>query len=244
MIDHAIEVIASTYGERVRIKDKFLSKFGRFASLGTAYETVQEQGGLEVKQTDNLIDTVVSDNAGDNQSVRIEGHTIDGSGNLTFTVQTPTLNGTTNVTLSTPLARATRITNEGSTDFAGTVTIFDATTPATIFLQADGTHNRSQKAATSISSKDYWIITGLYGAVEKKAAASADFSLQVKKQGGVFQEVFGFTASSSAVSPLLQLTSPIIVPSNSDVRLNAAASTSGVEVVGRIEGYLAIDEAA
>lgn len=236
---HALAEIEEREGAVVAYKAKSLSKFGRYASLGTSFETVQEQGGNETYLTDNLIDTVVSSIAGDTQLVAIEGHTIDGSGNLTFVRQEATLTGDTGVTLTTPLARATRIENLGATNFAGTVTVIDADAPSTIYVRADGTFNRSQKAATSVSKDDWWVITQVMGSVLKKTTAVADFSLQVRRQGGVLQEVYGFDGSSASQDEPHSLKVPIIVPPNSDVVLKAKASTTAVEVIGRISGYLA-----
>lgn len=237
---HALSVIRDTYGAVCYYKPKTLSKFGRFETLGTSYETVQEQGGSETYLTDNLIDTVVSSNAGDTQIVGIEGHTIDGSGNLTFVAQNATLNGTTNVTLTTPLARSARIVNRGSASFAGTVKVIDADAPSVIYVQAGGTYNRSQKAATSISQIDYWVITAVSGYVEKKTTAQADFSLQQRLTSGVTQELFGFTTASASPGAVIKLDPPIIIPSNSDVAIAARASTTNVEVIARIDGYLAL----
>jgi hypothetical protein len=235
---HAMAQCQADYGDVVSIdqKKKALTKFGRFATLGTSTTTVQEHGGTETLLTDNLIDVVVSSDAGDTQTVTIEGHTIAGS-NLTFVTQTATLNGTTNVALDTPLARATRIYNIGATDFAGTVKVVDATAPTVIYVQAGGAYNQSQKAATSISSGDYWFIDQLFGAVEKKTSAVVDFSLEVATYGGVYRQARGFTASQSAPA-LIELNQPIIIRPNSSVRMRATGSTTDIEVVAFIGGYL------
>tara|TARA_R110000772_G_scaffold89304_1_gene185086 strand:+ start:1920 stop:2702 length:783 start_codon:yes stop_codon:yes gene_type:complete len=236
----ALKQIESQYDERCYIKPKMLAKFGRFDSLGTSTQTIQEHGGTETMLTDNLIDTIVSSAVGDGQTYSLEGHTVDGSGNLTFAVQTGTLTGTTNVTLTTPLARATRLVNTGTTVLAGVAKVVDATSPSVIYVQADGTHNRSQKAATSISQTDYWIITHLYGGVLKKTSASVDFSLQVKTPTGVWIEEYGWEGVATAANGPHILDTPIIIPSNSDVKISGIASTTGVEAIARMGGYLAI----
>lgn len=99
-LTHAVNEIESTYGDRVSIelKEKSLIKFGRNEDVGTTEETVWLVGGDETYPTTNAIDTIVSTDAGDDQQVIIEGHTISGN-DLTFVTQTATLNGTTNVSL-------------------------------------------------------------------------------------------------------------------------------------------------
>ena len=108
----AIQEIYNTYGDLVSVgsKKKQLIKFGRNTDLSTTQEQVWLQGGTEDLPSDNIINTLVSTNAGDDQTVTIEGHTISGN-NLTFVTQPATINGTTDVTLTTSLARATRLLN-------------------------------------------------------------------------------------------------------------------------------------
>ena len=241
----ALEQIQGDFGEEVYIKPKMLSKFGRNPDVGTTAETVMEHGGNETMLTTNGITRVVSANAGDTQSVRIEGHTISGN-DLTFAVQTVTLNGTTPVNLPTPLARATRLTNESaSSDFAGQISVQNAAGSINYLVatgvQANGRiYNRSQKAATSISANDYWIITSLMGAALKKQPANVDFALQRRATDGVWQELYAFGVTTGSPITPHTLTIPIIIPSNSDVRLTAVSDTAGTEVIGRISGYLAL----
>ena len=240
-LNHALKQIKNDYGVAAEYKPKTLAKFGRFATLGTSYEVVQEHGGVETHLTSNLIDVVVSDSASDTGAISIEGHTIDGSGNLTFVVQTATLNGVTNVTLSTPLARATRISNAGAVGFVGVVTVKDDST-ATTYVTAGPDFNQSEKAATSVSQNDYWVITDVFGGVLEKTTASVDFSLQIKLQGGVYREAYGWSAASGSASVPHNLNVPIIAPANSDVRVMGKASASNVEVVARVSGFLALDK--
>lgn len=242
---HALHVIRDSYGDVAYYKPKALAKFGRNPDLGATAETVQEHGGIETYLPDNLIDVVVSSDAGDTQEVAIEGQTISG-GLLTFVRQTATLNGTTNVTLDTPLCRATRIQNLGTTDFAGTVKVVDATAPSVIYVQASGVqangriYNRSQKCSTSISSNDYYVINKVIGTVLKKQAASVDFALMAGPVGGVMQELYAWSGVNIAPGRPHSLDVPIIIPSNYDVRIDAVASTTGVEAVARFSGYLAL----
>ena len=127
IIKYAESVILSTYGDSVSVdrKSKVLIKFGRNEDIDTGSdETVWVLGGHEVYQAGNTIDTVSSSSALDTGSVTIEGHTVDGNGDFTFVVQSATLDGQNKVTLTTPLARASRLYNTGSTDFNGSVYVY------------------------------------------------------------------------------------------------------------------------
>lgn len=233
-ITQALEEASATTGRRFQLKPKFLRKFGRIANLGTAEQTIQEHGGTETYKTDNSINTILSDDAGDDQTVKVEGHTVSG-GEFSFVVQSATLNGTSGVTLTTPLARATRIYNTGTTDFAGVV---DVTDGATVYLEA-GSYNGSQKAATTISKDDCWLITTLYGSVLKKTTASVDFSIQVRSAGSVFRELLPFNASTSYNPGPIILNEPLIVYPNSDFQITGISSATNTDCEAWAGGYLA-----
>lgn len=219
----------------VREKAKSLIKFGRNSDLDIGTETVWEVGGDETYPTGNDIDIVVSDDAGDTQDVVIEGHTLSGS-DFTFVTQTATLNGTTNVALTTPLARASRLYNNDSTDFTGTVTVEDNGT--SVHLSATGTSNQSLKCATTLSSVDYWIITGFQIAVTKTTAATVDFELQIREYGKTFRTRYYGSAGNG--SQYFNFDQPIIAPPNSDIRAIASSLVNNVGVSAAIHGYLAI----
>lgn len=237
----AIRHIAETYGDTVSVdeKAKGLIKFGSNENLSSGVsETVWLLGGDETYQTTNAIDTVVSDNAGDTQDIVIEGHTIDGSGDFTFVSQTATLNGTTNVSLTTSLARASRIYNDDSTDFSGTVTVFE--NGGTTHLSTNGSNNQSLKCASTISDVDYYIVTALMGSVNRSAQAQVDFQFQVREKGKIFRTRYKFTASRDSGTMFIPLKEPIIVPPNSDFRMIATSNQNSVQVEAAVHGKLAI----
>ena len=236
---HAVKNISDVYGDTVDIweKGKTLNKFGFNDDLDSGVrETIWETGGDETLKTANDIDIVVSTNAGDTQSVVIEGHTISGS-DLTFVSQTTTLNGTTNVTLATPLARVTRMYNNGSTDFAGDITVEDNGTSVHLTVKGTNNENQSKKCATSLSSVDYWIITRLAGGVVGSVSATVQFEFQVLLAGKVWRTIYEFNSSTYEE---VKLDTPIIVPPNSDVRMVGTSGTNNTEAVASIQGYLAI----
>jgi len=237
-VAHAINQIFQDDAVTVSVaeKGKSLIKFGVNSAIQSGVsETVWMVGGNETYPTGNDIDIVTSTSGSDTQDVVIEGHTLSGS-DLTFVTQTATLNGTSDVTLTTPLYRANRMYNNNSADFVGTVTVEDNGT--SVHLQA-ATGNQSLKCATSTSSVDYWIITGIEGSVERSTSAVVDFELQVREYGKVFRTRFFFTSDQSGRYIPLSDT-PIIVKPNSDIRMIATSNTNSTEVSASIIGYLAI----
>lgn len=255
-IAHAERVILSTYGDTVSVEEKAkdLFKFGRNASVGTSSVTVWDANQDETFATTNAIDTISSSNASDTQEIAIEGHTVSGTGadaQFTFVVQTATLNGQSKVTLDTPLARCSRLYVNSNAQPAGDIYVYQDDTisggvPTTsskihnTILGSDG-FTQSYKCASTISNTDYYIVTGGYAAVAKKTAASADFTFQVRRPGGVFRPAGGRIALQSGGQTTAAITFDpyVIVPKNSDFRVVASASTTNVEVDATIQGYLA-----
>lgn len=250
----AIIEIEATYGDIVSViqKAKSLNKYGRTLNAGTAESTVWFTGQDQANETypalnTNSIDHISSSSTADLQDVVVEGHT-EAAGNKTFLVQSATLSGQTPVALGTALNRATRLYNDGSTDFAGEVYVYEGTAVASgkpsdttkIHVTVDGPtgHNQSEKASTSISSTDYWIITTFRGSVLKKAAGFADVRLEVRRQGKVFRQVEDVSTSNTSPG-VIKFDPYIIVPPNSDVRITAVADANSTEVSGSIFGYLA-----
>jgi hypothetical protein len=248
-IAQAQNFILSTYGDRVSVarKMKSLLKFGRNPAASGTSQTVWAQGGNETYCTSNLIDTVSSSNAGDTQTITVEGHTLSG-GDFTFVTQNVTLNGQSKVVLPTPLARANRIYSTGTTDFAGDIYCYEdsaisggvPTTAAKIHAKIPlGPSNTTLKCATSISAVDYWIITSCEVSVLKKTAGYADFSLQIRPYGSVFRTIATSAASSTSASTVSIFDPCIIVPKNADVRMICTADAGSTDVAAWINGPLA-----
>lgn len=247
----AEEMIFSDYGDEVSVhqKAKVLLKFGRNEDVGTSEATIQHQPSGILHETfvsTNAIDTVVSTSAGDTEDIVIEGHTISG-GVFTFVTQTATLTGQTEVTLSTPLARCTRLYNDDSTELAGVISVFQGTdgstagvptTAADVHLQLGAGEQQSEKASTTISNTDYWIVTRFYGDVLEKTASSAEIHLEIRQNGKVFREVAMCSASSNHRGDF-PFQPYLIVPKNSDIRLSAIADGANTDISGGIMGVLA-----
>jgi hypothetical protein len=216
--------------------------------LCTIWFTGQDQANeTYVADNTNSIDSISSSSGSDTEIVTIEGHTMSG-GDKTFVSQTATLNGQTRVALGTALNRVTRCYHNGqsSTDLVGEIYIYENTTITTgkpddttkIHLTIDAGKNQSEKASTSLSSTDYWIITGMRCGVLKKTAAFVDCQLEVRLTGGVFREVVDIVAESG-IDGIISFNPYIIAPANTDVRLRAVADAASTEVSGSIQGYLA-----
>ena len=238
-VSFGIQTIFTDFGDTVSVqeKGKSLIKFGKNPSMSAnVTEMVWGVGGIETLPTGNVIDEMVSDNAADTQDIKIEGHTDDGSGNLTFIVQSATLTGTTPVILTTPLARCTRSYNNNSTDLIGDVTIYE--NGGDVHNEILAGAQQSLKGATSISQFDYWIISDWEYSVNRGSTAVVDFELQIREKGKVFRTVY--TASSANGGAEIEFKQPIIVQKNSDVRVLATSNANMTNVTTAIHGWLAI----
>lgn len=267
-IRQAEAVVLEQYGDVVSVaaKGKNLNKFGRTENADAGIITsVSELQGTEVHETfvsTDLIDSIVSDNAGDTMTVAIEGHTIDGSGNFTFVSQTATLNGQTPVTLGTAMARCQRvyIDDSGTFDspqastFAGNIAVYDSSasgvtagvvnTASATKMYVTAGRSQSQKCAMATASDEYWFITeSIFSLTGGGPAADVDFYLEVRdiENGGVWRP-FGAEVSLEAgalTSGPIYYSPYLIVPKNHDMRTCVISSANNSEVSADINGYLA-----
>lgn len=265
-IIQAQNVVLSTYGDTVSVADKQknLNKFGANITVGDSFETVAKLQGATSNETyvsTNIIDSIVSSDATDTQTMVVEGHTIDVSGNLTFVTQEATLNGQTEVTLGTPLARATRMYLNASGTFdspqsvpSGTVSVYDNTdgitggvpnTDAATKVLIDVGETQSEKCATSTSSTDYWFISTFVGGVGASGGSADRVTFRIESrdvsgggawrpQGRTIVVKVGENASTEYLDPLL------IVPKNHDIRVRAATNSNTAEVFAELRGVLAV----
>lgn len=273
-VRQAINEVLSAYGDTVSVeaKAKSLYKFGRNRTVGTSWETVAEQQSTEANETfvsTNIIDSIVSSNAGDTQTITVEGHTIDASGNLTFVSQNIALTGQTPATLTTPLARATRAFVAPSGTFnsppaalAGNVSVYDdtdgessgvpTTASATKLLIIAG-ETQSEKAATSISQTDYWFIgyfaagigvSGGNAAIGVSGGNAARVTVRMETRdvpnGGVWRPM-GVDVALVVGQPAPPVPFPAlrIVPKNHDWRIVAKSDANTAEVFAEAGGVLA-----
>jgi len=248
-IKHAIDVIFATYGDVVSMeaKNKDLLKFGRNKLCNTTKSTLMTlPAGIdnETYVSTNIITTISSSSASDTVSVTVEGHTISG-GVFTFVSQTLTLTGQTQFTLVTPLARVSRVVNASSTDLVGNIYVYQNDTstagvPDTdnlVHIIVNAGLNNSEKAATTLSNTDYWIVSSFYGDCLEKVSMFGIVAFEVREAGGVFINKIDKSANdtSNAAHNFLPL---LIIPKNSDVRLRVSASAANKDFSGGMEGVL------
>jgi len=253
VVANAIRRIFNDYGDVVSVneKAKALLKFGESQQVTTSTTTLMDLPTGTLNETfvgTNAITHISSSSGSDTVDVVIEGHTIDGNGDFTFSTQTVTLVGQTKTPLTTSLARCTRIYNNSGTDLVGNIYVYEDDTvasgvPATgskVHCMITAGKNNSSKAATTISSVDYWIITSCSALFLKKGAGYGEVQLEIRNKGKTFRETAHMAVGSSAPHAVLNFDPPIIVPSNADVKLTAVADSSNTYMGGNINGYLAI----
>lgn len=244
--------IQSLTGDVVSIdkKAKSLIKFGKSAELtANTLETVWTVGGNENYVTDNTIEYISSSSASDTQTIKLECHTVTGTGTdskFTFLVQEVTLNGQTPVALDTPVARVSHAYNSNGTEIVGRITVYENTSvvggvpsdATKIHIDIPQGLQGSFKGATTFSDADYYVLTGGFGSVSKKQDAAVDFYLEVREVGGVFIQRAAISASTGGPWDI-DLDPAVIIPKNADVRITAETGSNGAVVFGVFKGYLA-----
>ena len=250
---YAESVIFDTYAVAATVanKKKFLTKFGRNRLVGTSRSEIANlPAGIlaETMLTANSITSVVSSSGSDTGTIYYEGHTYSG-GDLTFVAGTATLTGQTAVTLGTALARISRCYSTSAATFVGDVAFYEGgtitagvpDTDSEVHLLVDAGEPQSQTSSTSMSSTDYWILTGMTCSVLQKTAATAEFRIERKDADStIWRPITQTFAVSNSSGTFQEAFLPYkIVQANSDVRLTAIASGAGVDCAGGISGYLA-----
>ena len=246
--------IYQQFGDMVSIdaKAKSLIKFGKSAPLtaGVLATIWTVNAGNEVYVSSNIINSISSSSALDNEEIYIEGHTVTGTGfdqKFTFVKQIINLNGQTRVALPIPLARVSVTINNNGSLLQGLVVVYENTAIVDgIPTDLTKIHNNialgfqeSFKAATTFSDEDYYILTNGFGGVSGKQAAAADFYLEVRLAGRVFTQKAAATANSSGSNFSLNLDPAVIIPRNADIRVRAEADSNNAVVFASFNGYLA-----
>jgi hypothetical protein len=244
-IGRALNRIDSDYGVLASVveKAKVIHKYGKIEStLNDTWETVQTSGGTETLLTTNAITVIVSTSASDTQTVDIEGHYLTASGDLVFHVQTATMNGTTPVTLVQPLARCSRM-HSNAVYTVGRVTV-RAGAGGTVYNEIAVGLVQSDKAATTISYRDFYILTA-FGAsvVDSNNNASCEFELQRREGNEQWRPVALVRLTGNNTTYERMLEPPVVLGPNGEFRVRARSSTAGVTLDAHFSGYLAINEA-
>ena len=233
-------VLAKRDGVRVSFGDaaRIEHKFGFNPSVGAgAPETVWRTGGIENLQITNSIITIQSTDGGDDQEIVIIGHTLSVDG-FTRVSQNVTLNGTTPVTLPTPLARVQRGYNNSPLPFAGTVTVESVTDT---HLTIDPTVQQSQKCAFTVPSDSYLAVTLMTFGLTGSSTDDVIISLQVREFGGPWRERFSLGISGNGTSQaVIPISPPAYFNPGSDIRIDADADAGGTPVSATISGGYAL----
>jgi len=201
-LSRAVNEVARSFGDIPNpvTKGKSVHIVGSRDNLASGVEAMLWEGTntFETYVSTNIIGQVSSDNVGNTQDIIVEGHTIDGSGNFTFVIQTVTLNGQTGVALGTPLARISQLYNNDSVDFVSGSRIYVSEIGSTIVagvpltateihleFPADG--NQSLKCSTTFSNNDYAFLTSISYSVRRANAGEIDLFLKIRRKGKTFR---------------------------------------------------------
>lgn len=238
----AILSIKTNFGDVVAFNGRSVFKFGHTSNADQNVQTeVQHLPTATPMETDavgNVIDTISSSNAGDNQDIIISGHTVSG-GVFTSVAQTATLNGQNKVVLTTPLNKVSRAYNNNSSNLSGpiyvyeddTVTLGVPDTDSKVHLIIAAGKNQSEKCILTMADNEYLAISSMAASVAKKTSANADLDFQIRAPGKVWRtqaiiglQTGGTNAFIATMDPML------IVPKNYDVRIIAESSANDTGV--------------
>lgn len=152
----------------------FVHKFGQAPDFDTSDLEVTvwdgaNDGGINqmvyVWSTTNAIDSISSSNAGDTQTIQLQG--LDGDWNLI--IQQATLNGQTRVALTTPLLRVFRLRNTGTTALAGNCYVYENTAITA------GVPNDTTKIKAMINDGNNQTLMAIYSVPVGKTAYMRDW---------------------------------------------------------------------
>lgn len=240
----AVREIYSTYGDKTCVARKSLHKFGANPNVGTVYEPVNTWGEFEEYQTSNVTLNLSSTSALDTATVTIEYMYFDGSNNLIFGTQTKQLAGQTPVALDSAGCRWMRMYTDLNVTgdiyiYRGTATAGLPDTTTNIHNQIMAGTNQSQKAATSIASSNYFVLTHGWSDTIRKSTSNVEIDFRIREIGNDFR-----VAPRRGVSSNQSIDYPfdpyIIIPPNYDLEVIARAE-SGTDnnVTSGFDGYFA-----
>lgn len=258
-IRQVYEQVQDQFGDIILVEPEVIFKFGANSNnaANTAFTVEAFQSTTqyrEVYATSNTVDSLVSSSAADTGiTINVQGQTI--ANNLfTYNSQSVILNGQTPVAFNPPLARVTRLINESGTELQGNVYAYDSAaaggvtagvpnTPAATKTMISAGRQRTRKGANAFASTNYFILTQFFGSINRGTAAEADFYIEARQLGKVFQPITGTTTivSGTGSKPnfLHTYDPPIVIPKNSDVRSTVVGSNNNISVTTGFNGYVA-----
>ena len=165
---------------------------------------------------------------------------------MSLTVQTVTLNGQTRVALTTPLIRAFRIKNMGSSDFVGDVHCY-VNTAITGGVPDDSTQVRALvvNGNNQTEMAVYTVPMGKTAYIRALNAASAGskkdtnyiMKFKVRPFGGVFQLKHRFSIADGAPYNLQYIDPEGGFPEKSDIVMTAETSEPGITEANVSAGF-------
>ncbi len=222
--------IQRVWGDRVSVFDGPGSAFvyGTNSSVDTSGETVWQTGGFETYPTSNTITTIQSSSASDTMDVLVDGVTQTDVDRFVNVQQTVTLNGTTAVTLPTPMFRAEYARQLSPTPNVGTITV----------TGSDGTHltivagdTDSSKCAITVPTDHYLFLTVIGATLFGGNNADTAFSVEVRSFGEAWRPGFHLSSRGSGTSaPETYFDPPAIIQPNTDLRFDAYPQANGISV--------------
>ncbi len=221
----------------------FVHKFGNAPDFDTADGTVSIWDGADDGYINQMvyqysttadIDTLSSSNAGDTQDVEVQG--LDS--NYDLVTQTVTLNGQTQVTLTTALLRIFRIKNVGTSDNAGHIYSYTTGTTATAGVPDTPANVRAiiQPGNNQTLMAIYTIPNGYTGYIRdwyaSTAGANKTSNYPIELRARPFGEVFQLkhlSAISDVGSSYIQhvYEEPGIFEEKTDIEMRASMTAAG-----------------
>lgn len=212
------------------------------AEDGTSWELMNY-----VYSTSADIDSISSSDAGDSQTIEIQG--LGATTNLV--IQTATLNGQTRVALSTNLYRVFRVKNQNSTDFSGHVFVYtnnsltagvpDDNNSIRAVVQPE--NNQTEMAIYTVPAGKKYAIRRVY-AFTAGASKNSEYIIRVyaRQPGGVFQLKFRGAMSDIATSNIDQpYPDPLTFSEGTDIEMTveiASGTATAATITGGFSGVL------
>lgn len=191
------------------------------------------------------ISLLTSSDITDNADIEIQG--LDASWNLV--TQVVTLNGQTDVALPTPLLRAFRMINRGSSDVAGTVYLRTSPTGATGGIPDTSTSvraiikdgdNQTQMAIYTVPAGYNLYITHGWASMTRRLAGSAVIKIKRRDEGGVFRVLHTLALNTAGTSSDHRpYTIPLKLPAKTDIIYTVpAVSNDNIGISAGFHGVL------
>lgn len=239
-----VREIYKTYGDKTCVGRKSLHKFGSNDSISTTLSPVNSWGAAEEYQTSNVTLNLSSSSVLDTGMVTVEYMYFDENNDLQFAVQQATLSGQTPVALPSAGCRWTRMTT--NLNNTGDVYIYRGASLLGVPVVLGNTHcqipagtSQSQKAATSVASGNYLVLTQIWSDVIRNSSAAVVTQFKVRQLGDDFR-VAPRRGATSGDHMAYDLDPYLIIPPNSDIEVYAAsASGSDRDVTAGFNGYFA-----